>query len=432
MSKTWDAIVVGAGLAGLAAAREVSNAGAEVLVLEARPRLGGRAWTGAFEGSPVELGGAYVHWTQPNLWTDIQRYGLRIEATSSEDHGAWFADGRLHEGSADELFAIIGVGTERFCRDADEAIPQPFEPLATELARELDAYSIRDRLDEIEDPIERDVMDAMWTSLGSGPADELGLVPCALRTYALAGCSVERMWAANGGYRLVGGTVGLVDAMSGDVGGAEIRRDEPVEAIARTGGQVAVRTVGGSDAHARTCVVATPVNALRGIVFTPGLSAGRRRVLDEGILGRGVKVWVRLRGEVPSFIGLAPQGHPLSILEFESYVDGDTRAVGFGPSARDLDLHDREAVERAVRVMIPGADVVAAGGADWTNDPFSQTTWGSMGPGQMSRSFEDLQRPEGELFFAGGDIANGWGGYLDGAIESGIKAGRDALALLGR
>jgi monoamine oxidase len=50
----------------------------------------------------------------------------------------------------------------------------------------------------------------------------------------------------------------------------------------------------------------------------------------------------------------------------------------------------------------------------------------------MTRSLADLQRPEGEVFFAGGDIANGWGGYLDGAIESGIRAGRDALALLAR
>ena len=48
----------------------------------------------------------------------------------------------------------------------------------------------------------------------------------------------------------------------------------------------------------------------------------------------------------------------------------------------------------------------------------------------MSRSLEDLQRPVGSTFFAGGDIANGWAGYIDGAIESGIAAARGAMALL--
>jgi monoamine oxidase len=274
-------------------------------------------------------------------------------------------------------------------------------------------------------------MDVLWSSLGSGPSREIGLLPTALRTYALAGWSVGTLWAANGGFRVVGGTTGLVNAMRSDLGAAEVRTEATVTDVAHAAGRVVVRTLDGMDAHARTCVVATPVNVLRDIAFTPDLSAGRRRVLEEGILGRGVKLWARLRGELPSFIAVAPSSHAISILESDSHVDGDTLVMGFGPSARDLDLLDRDAMQRAVRVLVPGADVLAVGGNDWTNDPLSRTTWGSMRPGQMARSLADLQRPEGEVFFAGGDIANGWGGYLDGAIESGIKAGRGALALLG-
>ncbi len=431
MAKTWDAIVVGAGLAGLASARELSKSGADVLVLEARSRLGGRAWTSVFEDRPVEIGGAFVHWIQPNIWTDIQRYGLGIEAAPTEERAAWFADGRLHEGSADELVSIVGEGVERFCRDAHEAIPRAFEPLATGLARELDARSIKDRLDDIEDPVQRDVLDALWSSLGSGPSSEIGLVPTALRTYALAAYSVDTLWAANGGFRLVGGTSGLVRAFRADLGAAEVRTDAPVIGVAHAPGRVVVRTRDGAEMLARACVMAVPVNGLRDVAFTPDLSAGRRRLLGQGILGRGVKLWARVRGELTAFIAMAPSSHAITFLESDAQVDGDTVVMGFGPSARDLDLRDQGAIQRAVRVLVPGADVVAVGGNDWTNDPFSQTTWASMKPGQMTRSLADLQRPEGEVFFAGGDIANGWGGYLDGAIESGIKAGRDALALLG-
>lgn len=431
MTKTWDAIVVGAGLAGLASARELSNAGADVLVLEGRSRLGGRAWTGSFEDRPVEIGGAFVHWTQPNIWNDIQRYGLSIEATEVEERATWFADGRLHEGSAEELFALIGEGVEWFCRDAQEAVPRPFEPLGTELARALDASSVQDRLDEIEDPELRDVLDGLWSSLGSGPSREIGLLPTALRTYALAGYSSDALWATNGGFRLVGGTSGLVKAMGSDLGAAEVRTGARVAGVTHAAGRVDVRILDTPEERARACIMATPVNVLRDIAFTPDVSAGRRRVLEEGILGRGVKFWARLRGELRPFIAVAPSTHPITFIESDDHVDGDTIVMGFGPSAGDLDPLDREAMQHAIRTLVPDADVLAVGGNDWTNDPFSLTTWGSMRPGQTSRSLADLQRPEGEVFFAGGDIANGWGGYMDGAIESGIKAGRDALALLG-
>src|SRR5689334_18476887 len=74
-----DAIVVGGGLAGVSAARELRRQGREVLLLEARDRLGGRTWTSRFGETPIELGGGWVHWHQPHTWSELLRHGLTPE-----------------------------------------------------------------------------------------------------------------------------------------------------------------------------------------------------------------------------------------------------------------------------------------------------------------------------------------------------------------
>ncbi len=71
-------VVIGAGFAGLVAARELGRAGLGVLVLEARDRVGGRTWTDGRLGHDLELGGAWVHWVQPHTWAEMTRYGREI------------------------------------------------------------------------------------------------------------------------------------------------------------------------------------------------------------------------------------------------------------------------------------------------------------------------------------------------------------------
>ena len=78
MEPAVDVAVVGGGLAGLTAARELGRRGRSVVLLEGRDRLGGRAWVSSFAGVDVEMGGAFVHWSQPHLWAEVTRYGLGI------------------------------------------------------------------------------------------------------------------------------------------------------------------------------------------------------------------------------------------------------------------------------------------------------------------------------------------------------------------
>src|SRR5438128_12558242 len=81
MAKTWDVVVIGAGAAGLAAAERLGRAGARVVILEARSRIGGRIWTRRVPGCalPVELGGEFVHGRRPEVFEIASDSGLLVE-----------------------------------------------------------------------------------------------------------------------------------------------------------------------------------------------------------------------------------------------------------------------------------------------------------------------------------------------------------------
>lgn len=78
---TKHVVVVGAGFAGLMAARELQSAGISVEIIEARDRIGGRAWTDERMGRPLEMGATWVHWYQANVWNEIMRYNQPIVAS---------------------------------------------------------------------------------------------------------------------------------------------------------------------------------------------------------------------------------------------------------------------------------------------------------------------------------------------------------------
>jgi monoamine oxidase len=103
--------------------------------------------------------------------------------------------------------------------------------------------------------------------------------------------------------------------------------------------------------------------------------------------------------------------------------------IGFGPDATLCDAGDLAAVQRQLDDMVPGYEVVEATAHDWLADEFSRGTWAIHRPGWYTRYHAELQRPEGTLVLAGSDLANGWAGFIDGAIESGLRAGAEAVRL---
>jgi monoamine oxidase len=427
MRDAHDVIVVGGGFAGVTAARELEHAGRRTLLVEASDRLGGRTWTAGFAGRDVELGGTWVHWYQPHVWAELRRYGLGLTESPAHDDCAWIVGDELRRGTAADLWPQLFEDCDRLCHDSAELLERPHEPFYRDISA-VDELSIQDRLEELGLDEERwDLSEALWAGLCSAYPHEAGLV-AALRWHALGGWSAERMLSCSSRYKISGGTRSLIEAIAKD-GDFEIRFAAAVAAVETDADRVAVRLTDGETLAARAAVVAVPLNVLASIEFTPALSAGKRQAAEAGQSSHGIKTWARVRGERPCF-ALAPSRCGLTYVSAEYTVGGDTLFVGFGPDASALDPTDRDAVADVIRRLIPDAEVVEVYAHDWTSDPFSRGTWSMPRPRAMTRFLRELQRPEGPVFLAGSDVANGWSGFIDGAVESGLSVAQAVRGLL--
>jgi monoamine oxidase len=141
-------------------------------------------------------------------------------------------------------------------------------------------------------------------------------------------------------------------------------------------------------------------------------------------------VWARLRGEYEPFVALAPGSASLTLCQVEHVGDGETLVVAFGSVSERLDGTDRAAVQEALRTWLPDVEVLEVASHDWVADELSGETWPMQRAGQLTAALAELQRPEGRVVLAGSDYANGWAGFIDGAIESGMCASRQVHALL--
>ncbi len=110
------------------------------------------------------------------------------------------------------------------------------------------------------------------------------------------------------------------------------------------------------------------------------------------------------------------------------YEDGTQIMIGFGPDHSVCRIEDLAWVQEQVDRIIPGYEVLAVNAHDWLSDEFSQGTWASHRPHWWTKYQAAMQEPEGRVILASSDIANGWAGFMDGAMESGIRAGRWAAA----
>jgi monoamine oxidase len=428
MDPAVDVIVVGGGLAGLTAARELGHRGRNVLLLEAHERLGGRAWVSSFAGVDVEMGGTFVHWSQPHLWAEVTRYGLGIVELPDAERGFLQRDDGIEELDA-SAFIELTDAFEQLCAGTETYLAEPMSIPEGRGAMEADLVSTAECIAALDlDPRRRDLLDALCAGLSSAPNDRVGFLTIA-RSFALAGFAGQMVLDTNGRWALEGGTATLVEAMRRDLR-TDVRLGTRVEEIAQDETVVTVRTTDGEHA-ASAAIVALPVNALGAVWFDPPLSERKREAAEEGLVSLGVKAWAKLAPGYPSVFAAAPDRFPLSFVEtFASTPDGGTVVLTFGPSAVAVSPTDPSSVAHAIEDLLPGARVEEVGGHDWARDPLTGETWASYGPGRSLRWLPELERREGRVAFAGSDFARGWGGYMDGAIETGLRAGREIEAIL--
>ncbi|KAF4776407.1 lysyl oxidase-like protein 2/3/4 [Colletotrichum scovillei] len=455
ITKTYDVVVIGSGFAGLIAARNLSrDSGARVLLLEGRDRIGGRTWTANALGEDFEMGGTWVHWKrtnrhQPHVFTEIHRYGLQSNLKTSSGTAAventLYTPQDSKPGLVDTLATntAVQIVADAFCSidglSSRELMPYPHDPFRLPaLWMKYDHLSAKDRLDQLDvSQHNKDLFDAMISSFGAVPGSECGFTEV-LRWYALGGHSMAGTFELAGMYKLGGGGMtSLARAILDDYRG-HVVFNAVVEKVEQQGSTVVVSTKNERRFEAKYCISTIPLNCLSDVTFSPPLSPLRMEAIQAGHINKGSKVHFRLAKPEPGWFSMA-NGYGTSpwCFAFSDHngttdqADSGNFCIGFGYGARHIDPKaSTEMITTFQNNIRPEADVTAYLTHDWTNDSLAKGTWSCWGPSSMSKWLKELQRPEGRVHFASADWADGWRGFIDGAIERGTTVGREVEGLL--
>jgi monoamine oxidase len=430
-SLIYDAVVIGGGFAGAVAGRELAAAGHDVVLVEARDRLGGRTWLkpNALHGLTLEMGGTWIHPRQTHSWAEAQRYNAQVgpSAAVTAPANVWRSNGDLRNSHVPLDPERLGELERLIHRLRDEAARiDPTRPLHDQDLGDLDV-PLDGFLDELAlSPDAREISGVFLRAYGSAYEPAISVLHL-LRRLAAAG-SLTDFVLSGASHPLVAGTGALLDQIVSEAPLA-VRLGSPVQQIEQDAGRVIVRGE-REPLEARVAVITVPPEPLGAIDFQPGVSAARRELAAEGLANKGLKVWALARN-VPENLSACGAAPGLDTLWASGLTDeGHTLLVGYGPDADQLDGDDTGAVQESVRAFAPEAHIVASTWHDWTHDPYALGTWDVFRPGQISRHERALRTPEERLVFAGSYTAHAWPGFIDGAIESGYRAAAQAAQIL--
>ena len=428
-SQGFDTIIVGAGFAGLTAARDLASAGQRVKVIEGRDRIGGRTWYEKRLGLGLELGGTWVHWTQPYVWRELNHYGIETVSSPDFQQAMWFEGDERKSGSFEELLEAMQPGCEAFGVDTRKYFPRAFEPFENAEAVELDSMSVEDRIDQLDiTPEQKELVRTFWTLNFNGSTEKAAYTQ-ALRWLAATNGDWQVMWEACASYKIQAGTKALAEALYQDAvqAGADFVFEERVTNIHEAGSGVIVKTT-KAEYRADRAFITVPLEVLGRIQFNPPLAPEVESATQRGQSGLGTKVWFKLVGDYEPFMALGKPEWPLNFLQAEYPVSDGIVVIGFGSDGRVIDPDNLDEVTAAVRRIIPDAKVEATTGHNWVTDEFAGETWPMHSVGHFAESFPALVKGTDRIRFVGSDYALGWGGFIDGAIESATQQSQRVLA----
>ncbi|RSL70864.1 hypothetical protein CEP53_001759 [Fusarium sp. AF-6] len=444
----YDVVVIGTGFSGLIAARNLSrNPNLTVLLVEGRDRIGGRTWTAKALGEEFEMGGTWVHWNQPHVYAELHRYGLHSNLKTSAGtldakttlYTAAFSTSNNLAGSevnaavqrvADAFFSIDGLSSR-------DLMPYPHEPFRQPVPwLKYDHLSVKDRLDQLDLPqIEKDLFDAMVSSFGSAPGSECGFTE-ALRWYALGGHTMAGVFELAGVYKLgKGGMSSLARSILSEYHG-HLLFNTVLEKVDQHNSSVTLTAKNGRQIQASQVISTIPLNCLSDISFSPALSPLRQDAIKAGHINQGAKIHFKLGQTEPGWFSMASgYGNSPWCFSFSDHngtanKDG-TYCIGFGYNGHLTDPRaSNHIISTFKQHLKPDADVKAYLTHDWMNDTLAKGTWSCWGPNAMSKWLKELQKSDGRVHFASADWADGWRGFIDGAIERGVVASREVERLL--
>lgn len=443
-----DVVVVGAGLAGLVAARELERAGAGVLVLEASDRVGGRTYTREAAGVPLEMGGQWTGPAQKRVLALARELGVEIFPADVPGRTVLF-EGEVraeYDDSGEEPpLRSPGAYAEaqrafRKLSDLARSVP-PEAPWNADRAAELDGRTLESwKLEHTFSRSARFYFDLAVQSLYACEPRELSLLGV-LADIAATG-SYEGLFeleASAEEYRFVGGAQEISTRLAEKLKG-RILTNHPVRRIAQDAAGVRAES-DGLTVEARRVIVSLPPTLRARIDYEPALPPEQDALSQRMPMGAVVKChavyespfWRErsLSGRAESDRGPAritcdnsPPGGEVGVLT--GFILGsDARTWG----ARLAEERRSAVLECFARYF--GKEALAPLAfeeVDWSAQPYARGGYGGYWtPGSLTDHGPELARPFGLVHWAGSETAGSWTGYMEGAVESGERAAREAL-----
>jgi monoamine oxidase len=445
-------VVVGAGLAGLAAARRLNALGHEVIVVEARERVGGRTEGLALaDGTPLELGGQWLGEGHARMYKLVGDLGLETFRTWN-DEGVLLLDllGRRStmkpvRGAVPRMspFALadLAQGLLRFSRLAARTDLE--RPWLTPGAEALDGQTWESWIRRnLRTRAARAYFHVACESVWAAQASDISLLHALFYTHSNA--DLDTLLAVDRGAqrdRVAGGSVRVAEAMAAALGD-QVALGRPARRISQGKGGVRVIARDGSEFSGDAVIVTLPPTLAGRLEYDPPLPSWRDQLTQRMPAGSVIKTYAiypepfwrdaGLNGQAASdtgpvkvtFDNSPPSGAPGVLMGF---IEGKEARVW----ARRAEAERRDAVIGCfTRYFGPAAarprQYVER---DWMAEEFTRGCYGAhFAPGVWTSYGEALREPVGRIHWAGAECSPEWNGYMEGAVRSGEAAAEAVFA----
>ncbi len=445
-----DVVIVGAGLSGLVAAREVLRSGREPLVLEAADRVGGRILTEEpVPGVFLDLGAQWIGDTHHRMRALAGELGVELYAQFEDGETSYEFGGTVLRGDAfDAQYGDDVAAVERVLRklDAMAASVSVAEPWAAPHANEWDRITVGQWYDEQGlSPVGRELLEICTVGILAVPTVEVSLLGL-LVNVVTCGVTADLLSESEGGaqtQRFAGGTAQLPERLAAQLGDRVVL-NSPVQSIEYSTDSVTVTCRGGVVARGRRVIVALAPTLTGRILYDPPLSGQRDQLTQRMPQASAHKMFAiydepfwradGLNGQLISDAGPARMTNDSCMPEgagregiILGFLEGENARVEGRWSAERRQQAFRDELARHFGPQAGRPELIVEGGwadKEWTRGCYNA----NPGPCGWIHFGAALSSAIGPISWAATETALEWSGYMEGAVEAGERAAREALA----